>query len=168
MAYPHSGCNSLSFTSGTPFWHRQEMIIENICSYNLRDVGRSRTMSFRKHICSTPHRGYIVITLNDLLEVILLLFLAFLTRSFTLFLNFLYWGKKNSLFSFFSAIVSLMSLLSHGGIFGWFARLRFKRACLLATVRWILYHVAKALSGSVQFRTSVKGASAGHWKRQPY
>ena len=62
-------------------------------------------------------------------------FLAFLTRFFTLFLNFLYSGKTFSLFCLsLSAIVSLMSLLSHGGNFGCFTRLRFKGACLLTTV----------------------------------
>ena len=34
-----------------------------------------------------------------------------------------------------SAIVSLMSLLSHGGNVGCFTRLRFKGACLLTTAR---------------------------------
>ena len=63
-------------------------------------------------------------------------FLAFLTRVFTLFLNFLYSGNYFSLLSSsLSAIVSLMSLLSHGGNFGCFTRLRFKGACLLTTVR---------------------------------
>ena len=63
-------------------------------------------------------------------------FLAFLTRVFTLFLNFLYSGNYFSLFSSsLSAIVSLMSLLGHGGNFGCFTRLRFKGACLLTTVR---------------------------------
>ena len=51
-----------------------------------------------------------------------------------------------------------MSLLSHGGNFGCFTRLRFKGVCLLTTVRQTSYHVAKALSGSVQFRTSMDGA----------
>ena len=63
-------------------------------------------------------------------------FAAFLTRFFTLFLNFLYSGKHFSLFSLsLYAIVSLMSLLSHGGNFRCFTRVRFKGACLLTTVR---------------------------------
>ena len=78
----------------------------------------------------------IVITLYELLEVF---FFGFSHTIFALFLNFLYSGKKISLFSLsFSAIaiaiVSLMSLLSHGGNFGCFTRLRFKGACLLTTV----------------------------------
>ena len=86
-------------------------------------------------------------------------FFAFLTIFLTIFLNFLYSGKHFSLFCLsLSAIVSLMSLLSHGGNFGCFTRLRFKGACLLTTLRYTSYHVAKALSGSVQFRTSVNGA----------
>ena len=63
-------------------------------------------------------------------------FLAFVTLLFTLFLNFLYSGKHFSLFCLsLSAIVSLMSLLSHGGNFGCFTHLRFKGACLFTTVR---------------------------------
>ena len=63
-------------------------------------------------------------------------FFAFLTRFFNLFLNFLHSGKHFSLFNLsLSAIVSLMSLLSHGGNFGCFTRLRFKGAYLLTTVR---------------------------------
>ena len=58
-----------------------------------------------------------------------------------------------------------MSLLSHGGNFGCFTRLRFKGAYLLTTVRQILYHVAKALSGSVQFRTPVNGAQCRSLKK---
>ena len=58
-----------------------------------------------------------------------------------------------------------MSLLSHGGNFGCFTRLRFKGAYLLTTVRWTLYHVAKALSGSVHFRTSVNGAQCRSLKK---
>ena len=50
-----------------------------------------------------------------------------------------------------------MPLLSHGGKFGCFTRLRFKGVCLLTTVIQSLYHVAKDLSGSVQY-TSVNGA----------
>ena len=84
-------------------------------------------------------------------------FLAFLTRFVTLFLNFLYSGKHFSLFSLFlSAIVSLMFLLSHGGNFRCFTGVRLKGACLLTTVSQTLYHVAKAVSGSVQFRSLQK------------
>ena len=77
------------------------------------------------------------ITLYELLEVF---FFGFSHTIFALFLNFLYSGKHFSLFSLsFSAIaiaiVSLMSLLSHGGNFGCFTRLRFKGAYLLTTVR---------------------------------
>ena len=50
-----------------------------------------------------------------------------------------------------------MSLLSHGRNFGCFTRLRFEGACLLTTVRNTSYHIAKSLSGSVQFRTRVNG-----------
>ena len=61
---------------------------------------------------------------------------AFLTRFFTLFLNFLYSGKHFSFFSLsLSAIVSLMFLLSHGSNYGCFTLLRFKGACLLTTAR---------------------------------
>ena len=69
------------------------------------------------------------------------------------------------LFVSLSVIVSLMSLLSHGGNFGCFTRLRFKGACLLTTLRYTSYHVAKALSGSVQFRTRVNGAQCRTLKK---
>ena len=64
-------------------------------------------------------------------------FFAFLTRFFLLY--FLISCIQGNIFSLFSlslsVIVSLMSLLSHGGNFGFFIHLRFKGACVLTTVR---------------------------------
>ena len=55
-------------------------------------------------------------------------FFVLFSQDFLLY--FLYSGKHFSLFSFsLSVIVSLMFLLSHGGNFGCFTRLRFKGAC---------------------------------------
>ena len=78
-----------------------------------------------------------------------MLFFGFSHKVFSLFLNFLY----SDFFLFFlslfslslSAIVSLMSLLRHGGDFGCFTPLRFKGACLLIIVRYILYHMSPRL-----------------------
>ena len=50
-----------------------------------------------------------------------------------------------------------ISSLSYRGKFGCFTSLRFKGACLLTTAIQTLYHIAKALSGSVQFNTWVNG-----------
>ena len=46
--------------------------------------------------------------------------------------------------------------------------LRFKGIYLLTTLRYTSYHVANALSGSVQFRTSVNGAQCRSLKKAAF
>jgi len=101
-------------------------------------------------------------------------FLAFLTRFSLYFLisciQIFFFFFFLSLFSLsLSAIVSLMSLLRHGGDFGCFIPLRFKGACLLIIVRYILYHMSPRLYRD-QYSSGLQwtGPIAGRRKRQPY